>query len=696
MRRVRALAIPFILVFVAMSCGPAAVPPPEPVTEPETVAEPSHEIVQTTLKKVGLDGEALDSKVGPCDDFFTFACGGWIGANEIPADKPRWGRFNEIDDRNQTELKRILEAAVAKENPDPISKQIGDYYAACMNEELIEKQGIRPAKRILRRVDKVWNNDSLMKMIAALHKQGTWVVFDIFPEQDHKDTTKMIAALDQNGLGLPDRDMYLGEDERSKNIRKEYQAHITRMFRLMDYGPKAAETAANQVVAMETEIAQISKTRVERRDVQGMYNKIDREGVKKAAPSFDWDGYFEAMGIKDVTDINVTSVAFFEGFEKILNEAKTARWKAYFDWHIVRTAAPTLNKAFDDESFVMKKLLTGQQAQPPRWKRCVEATNQALGEALSQPYVESMFAGESKEAAVKMVEDISNAFAARVGELDWMSEETQKKAVEKKEVMEYLIGYPDEWRKYDFDIARDRYAENAVAAGKFKVAYNLGKIGKPVDKKEWHMSPAIVNAYYHPQQNHMVFPAGILQPPFYHKDFHTPVNYGAIGMVIAHELTHGFDDMGSQFAGDGNLVDWWTEADKKNFKEKGQCLVNQYGEYEVVKGTKLNGELTLGENIADLGGVKLAFRAYRAAREDAPERLVADGYTEDQQFFMAVGQAWCTMYRDEFARMMAQVDPHSHPKYRVNGSVSNLPEFAEAFKCQEGSPMNPKDACSVW
>jgi putative endopeptidase len=468
------------------------------------------------------------------------------------------------------------------------------------------------------------------------------------------------------------------------------------MMKLLGMKDAKAKKASADVMRVETEIAKISKTRVQRRDVAGMYNKINRPGVAEKAPSFFWDDYFKGLGLADVRDISVTSVEFFEGVEKLLKEIRPAVWRNYLKWQVLNAKAQTLPKAFDDEAFTMIKAITGQEERRVRWKRCVEATDRALGEALGQPFVSRVFAGKSKEAAESMVHGISDAFASAVDKLDWMSDATKKRANEKRLAMDYLIGYPSKWRTYDFAIDRGAYTKNALEAYAFYLAREMEKIGKPVDRQEWQMTPATVNAYYDPQLNHMVFPAGILQPPFYHAEANLPVNYGAIGMVVAHEMTHGYDDEGSKFAGDGNMIDWWTAEDTKRFEGLTKCVAEQYSGFEQLPGFKINGELTLGENIADIAGVKLAFAAYRAARKDAAERVVADGFTEDQQFFLAVGQSWCSKYREEFAHMALKVDPHSPPKFRVIGSLSNLDDFADAFSCKVGSPMHPKKTCSVW
>jgi putative endopeptidase len=467
------------------------------------------------------------------------------------------------------------------------------------------------------------------------------------------------------------------------------------MLRLAGLREPAAKASAARVMALETELAKASKTRVERRDPAGLYNKIDRAGIVKAAPAFPWDRYFRELGRPELQDLVVTSVPFFEGVQRLVNTGKPDDWRAYLQWHVVRSFAPALPKAFVDEQFAMTAALTGQQQLEERWKRCVKSTDGALGELLAQPFVARRFAGDSKDATEQMVREISRAFSGELDRLDWMDPTTKERARQKLGSFVYHIGYPERWRTYDFPIG-PHFAANAMASRQHELRRELAKIGQPVDRQEWHMSPPTVNAYYNPLKNEMVFPAGILQPPFFDRAASIAVNLGGMGMVVGHELTHGFDDEGSKFDADGNLSDWWDEATRARFTEKTQCVEEQYAQYEALPGVPLNGKLTLGENIADIGGVKLGFEAYRRLRAEAPEKLVAEGFTEDQQFFLSVGQVWCTKAREEVARMLAQVDPHSPPKWRVNGSLVNVPEFGEAFGCEVGTPMRPREICRVW
>lgn len=697
-----ASGIALVLVFAAACEPPPPDSPPPPGPTPAasatvTAAPKGPRVAKVDLASVGLDEAALDRSKDPCQDFYQFACGKWIEKAQIPSDRPMTSRgFVAITDRNEEALRQILEEAKAKPGDDPVAKQIGAYYGACLDEGAVEKQGLKGIQPLLDTIKKVTDKKTLMTAITELHRRKVWAVFSIGEDQDYKDATKMIATLDQNGLGLPDRDYYFKEDDKSKSIREAYVGHIEKLMAQGGAAAKDAKKAAADIMALETEIARASKTRVERRDPAGIYNKIDREGVAKKVPSLDWDAYLKGLGLPELKDINVTSVPFFEAVEKLVGSTKPEVWRAYLTFHILRSTAPLLPKAFEEETFRMESTITGQKEQRARWKRCVAATDGALGELLAQPFIKKYFTAASKEATEKYVAEVSRAFAEEVQKLDWMDPATKDKAREKLSKMAYLIGYPSKFRSYDFKVDAASWTVTGLSARAFDLEYKLSKIGKPVDRERWGMSPPTVNAYYRASLNHMVFPSGILQPPFFDVKAHVPVNLGAMGMVVGHELTHGFDDKGSKFDAQGNLANWWTDDVRKRFTEKTDCIVKQYSEYEVLPGVKLDGKLTLGENIADNAGVMLAFQAYRALRKDAGEVLEAGGFTEDQQFFLSAGQIWCTKMSDEMARLRAATDTHSHPRYRVNGSLSNLPAFAEAFQCKEGSPMRRKNACAVW
>lgn len=677
------------------ACG-SAVTASQPSPQASLSADPVQSSTeQVSLSEIGLEDSKIDHAADPCQDFYRYACGAWLDRTEIPGDKPQYGTFNVIYDRNEALLRTILEGAVADPGEDPVLRKLGAYYGACMDEAAIEKADITALSQLFAITSRVKDQRSLLEAIASLHATGMDVLFSMSPTQDKKDATQMIAQIGQGGLGLPDRSYYLDEEEDKRALRDAYLAHVEKLFSLSGKTPQAAKQAAANTLAIETAIAKSHKTRVELRDEQGTYNRIDRDGLAKIA-KLQWDLYFDTLGFPAITAINTVSVPYVEAFPSIMSGFTSAQFRDYLNAHILQETAPALPKRYVDEAFEMTRKLTGQKEQRPRWKRCISFTDKDLGELLAQPFVEQAFAGDSKQAAESMAEGISEAFDRNLTAVDWMDEATKAKARHKLSQMISLIGYPDKFRSYDFEIRKDQFTATAIAAARFNKNYQLGRIGKPVDKREWQMTPPTVNAYYDPQLNEMCFPAGILQPPFYDVKASIPVNYGAIGMVVGHELTHGFDDQGAQYDGEGNLSGWWPESVTKAFDARTQCVVDYYAKYEPVPGMKQNGELTVGENIADMGGVKLAFAAYRAARSGAQVKQVADGFNEDQQFFLAVAQAWCTKSSEQLERMRITVDPHSSPRFRVIGALSSLPEFAEAFQCSDSSAMKPAHVCRVW
>jgi putative endopeptidase len=653
-------------------------------------------VENTTLLAVGLDPAALNKNVNPCDDFYEFACGGWLSSTEIPADKARYGRFTQIFERNEATLHAVLDEARAGTLEGPVAAKIGSYYGACMDEEAVEKAGTSAIKPLLATVKTVKNKKSLDAAIGVLHKNAISVLFRFSSTPDFIDATKMIGDMNQGGLGLPDRDYYLKDDERNTGIRKAYETHVAAMLVLGGLSKSAAAKGAADVLKIETEIAKVSMTRESRRDPANIYHKIDREGVEKLVPSFNWSNYFKTVGTPNIKEITVDSENFFSSLGGLRESVKPAAWRSYLTWHILHKSAPLLPKAFVEENFKLAQAISGAKELPPRWKRCVSSTDRALGELVAQPYLERMFTPAAKAGADAMVQGITKAFGKVLNDITWMTEETRAKALAKLGTISPMFGYPDAWKEYDWDVDPASHAANALTSSSYERARDLAKIGKPYDRSEWFMSPQTTNAYYNPQANQMVFPAGILQPPFFSESAHVPVNLGAMGMIVGHELSHGFDDSGAKFDGDGNMNNWWADADLKKFEEKGECVIKQYESYEPLEGLHLNGKLTLGENIADMGGVKLAFMAYHEMLSSAATQLVADGYNQDQQFFLAVGQAWCSKARDEITRSLAVTDPHSPARYRVIGSVSNSPEFAQAWGCEKGSAMAPVSSCTVW
>jgi predicted metalloendopeptidase len=521
------------------------------------------------------------------------------------------------------------------------------------------------------------------------------VFFVLASGQDLKDSQRMIAVLDQGGLGLPEREYYLAGDARAVELRAKYQEHVARTLELAGDAKPVAAAEAAEVLRLETAIAKLSMPMVERRDSLATYHKIDRAGVVAAAKRFPWDKYFAALGVPDLKDINVTSPAFLTGVDALIAAEPPAAWRAYLRWHVLGESAPILTKAFVDEDFAMRRLLTGQAELEARWKLCVRNANDTLAELMAQPYLAARFPPPAHAMAAEIVTQVEAAMRADLGQLAWMDDATRKAAIAKLEKMRMVIGAPSPPRAYDFPIRRGEYGRNALAAGAFEVKRTLAKVGRPVNPEDWGMAPVTVNAFYDSSRNSMNFPAGILQPPLFSASYAPVVNFGQVGSTIGHELTHGFDDDGAKYDGDGNLHDWWSAASARDFKARTACVIAQYNAYEPLPGIKVNGAVTVGENIADIGGTKLAFNAYRAARK-GQQSFKADGFTEDQVFFIAHAQGWCDKTRPEVVEMNLKSDPHTPRKYRINGVVSDLPEFAAAFACPAGKAMNPVNRCEVW
>ncbi|MCA9677904.1 MAG: M13 family metallopeptidase [Kofleriaceae bacterium] len=651
--------------------------------------------VKVSLADVGLDQASLDTTADPCDDFYQYACGGWMASNEIPADRARWSGFDAIHDRNEAVLHDILEdARKATPGADPIIDKLGAFYGSCMDEAGIEQAGMTGIQPLLDSIAAVKDGKSLEAAIIALHDAGVGVVFNAGAEADFKDSTQNAMWLDSGGLGLPDRDYYSSKDFADK--LDAYQQHLVRLFGLLGKTPAEAQAATADVLAIETALAGATRTNVERRDPAKSYNPTDVPALATQTPGFDWPAYFAGRGKAGIERTIVTTPEFFTKLGEMFGSVTPAAWQSYLTSHLVDDYAFALPKRFDDEAFALAKALTGVEVQRDRYKRCIDAVGQALPEALAQPYVAKMFPGASKDGAAAIVDAIAASFGDEVDTLDWMSAETKAKAHDKLTKIAKMIGYPDTWRVYDFAVSPTNFAANTLAGIRFETHRQFVKAGTPVDRDEWLMPPYIVNAYYNPLANNTALPAGILQPPFFGVDRSVAANAGGIGMVIGHELTHGFDDQGAQFDASGNMSMWWQQADYQSFTERGKCLADQYSTFEVLPGKFVNGQLTLGENIADLGGVKLGFHAYHRLRDGAKQQYVADGFTEDQQYFLGVGQAWCSKIRDDAQLSRLTTDPHSPARWRVNGALRNTPEFAQAFKCAEGSKMRPAQTCSIW
>ena len=645
-----------------------------------------------------FDASATDKSVDPCTDFYEFSCGNWLKANPIPADQAMWGRFSELQERNRAILRDILEkASVNDPKRNAVDQKIGDYYASCMDDKAIETKGLAPLKPELDRINALKSKSELPDLLAHLHREGVGALFSVSADQDFKDATQVIASVDQGGIGLPERDYYLKTDAKSVELRKQYVDHVQKMFELMGDAPQKAAAEAKSVMEIETALAKVSLDVTSRREPANIYHKMSSEELQRLAPGFAWVQYFKTADTPDIKQLNVAVPDFFKGFETLISGTSLNNIKTYLRWHVIHASAAMLPDKFVQENFnFYNRTLVGQKEIKPRWKRCVAYTDADLGEALGIAYVERTFGAEGKERTLAMVDQIEKAMDADLGQIDWMTPETKKAAHEKLEKIANKIGYPDKWRDYSkLEIVRGDALGNSERANQFEFNRQMSKIGKPVDRKEWLMSPPTVNAYYNPQMNDINFPAGILQPPFFDKSRDETYNYGGIGAVIGHELTHGFDDQGRQFDGNGNLREWWTAQDNTAFNERGECIVKQYGGYVAVDDVKLNGKLTEGENVADNGGQRLALMAAMASLDEKSKGSV-DGYTPEQRVFMGWGQIWCENMTPQISRMLAQVDPHSPAKYRVNGTLSNMPEFQKAFGCKSNAPMVRQNACRVW
>jgi putative endopeptidase len=663
-----------------------AVPAPQPAPEPHMEKAPP----KMSLAQTGIVPAWIDKDADPCTDFFAYACGGFTKTAQIPPDRSSWGAIQLVQKDNEEFLRTVLENA-AKTSGD----RLGDYYSACMDEAGVEKAGITPIQPYLDEIAKVKNAATAAHAIEVLHSEGYTPFFDLSPTQDFADATKVIADLDQAGLGLPDKKYYLESKGTMPRTRAAYQAHMERMFALL--GSKTAKAQAANAFRLETALAKLQQDEVVRRDPHAIYHRVDLDGLtKKVAPSFPWTDYLKTLGIPGVTAITVNDPKYYTAIAKMLSAEKPAALRDYLAWTVLRESAGDLGKAWVDEAFTMQKELSGVKELPPRWRRCVHRVDADLGELLGQSYVKARFAGDSKARAVDLTKSVLGAMRVEIDHLPWMDDATRTAAKAKLDKMAYLVGYPDTWRKYDFEITRTDFAKNVLAATKFEQARQLAKIGKPVDRNDWEMTPPTVNAYYDPTLNEIALPAGQLQAPFFGASFHPAVNFGSTGGgTIGHEMTHGFDDEGSQFDADGNLRDWWSASTKKQFGDATKCVVDQYAQYEAVPGVHLDGKLTAGENIADNGGVKLALEAYHAWRQgkDVPE---VDGYTDDQLYYLAYAQSWCEKATPELLETMAHSNPHSPPMWRVNGVIVNQPGFGPAFSCKAGTPMNPGKQCSVW
>jgi putative endopeptidase len=645
----------------------------------------------------GLELQFMDRGADPCVDFYAYACGGWTKNQPIPADRSAWGRGQELQERNDITLRRILEDAGRNASADAETKKIGDYYATCMDEKAIDAKGAAPLDPALKKIAALTAARDLPALLADLHAMGVDAFFGFGAEADFKESNMVRAIVGQGGLGLPDRDYYIKDDPKSVEIRKQYVEHVGKMMRLAGSTAADASTAADVVMRIETALAKAALDVVARRDPAAIYHKMTPAETQTLTPAFDWAAYFKGVSAPPIDAINVTEPEFLKAFNTIVASTPIADVRTYLRWHLVHASAAVLSTPFVNENFqFFTKTLTGATELQPRWRRCVQYTDSDLGEVLGKAFVKEAFGAAAKEDTLKMVREIETSMEQDVNTLSWMSDATKKQALVKLHAVANKIGYPDRWRDYSgLAVVRGDALGNSERANTFEFRRQMNRIGKPLDKSEWEMTPPTVNAYYNPLQNNINFPAGILQPPFYNAKADPAVNYGAAGGIVGHELTHGFDDEGRQFDAQGNLKDWWTEADAKAFEERAQCLVDEYSSFTAVDEVKVNGKLTLGENAADNGGLRLALMSYMATLTPDKQKTV-DGFTPEQRFFVSYGQSWCQNARPERERMLAQIDPHSPPRYRVNGVVSNMPEFAKAFSCKTDAPMVRKTACRVW
>ncbi len=683
---------PLFLAFALVAASCATTRSPATAAAPAPAAAPAD--VTAAVRS------AMDRKADPCQDFYRYACGSWIDATKLPGDQSIWVRsFSIIEEENRAFVRGALEEAGRNPGADPDRRRVGDYYAACMDEAAIEKAGLAPLAPWLARIAAVQDPPSLFALLGMLHAGLSTPLFSVSPANDFLDPGLQILFVGQPDLGLPDRDYYLGEEPRQKELRAAYQRHVAAMLGLLGEPPAEAARHAAMVLAFETRLARGSRGRTAMRELDQLYNRLERGGLQKLAPALPWDRYFDALGQPGLTAISVATPEYFPALEAALRETPPEALQASLRWALLHDAASRLPDRFVQESFAFYgKTLAGQQELEPRWKRCVAATEGALGEAVGKLYVAARFPGDSKKVALEMIGDIEDAFARSLAGLAWMDDATRQRALEKKGAVANKIGFPDRWRDYSaVQVRRDDDFANALAASRFEMKRQLDKVGKPTDRDEWAMSPQMVNAYYNPLQNEIAFPAGIMQPPFFRRDFPAAMNYGAIGMVIGHELSHGFDDQGRKFDGQGRLREWWAPEVAARFEKQAQCVVDQYARFQVEPGLHVNGQLTLGENIADIAGLKQAWAAYKAweRRHPGPAPTV-EGLTADQLFFVANAQAWCTVTTPEAERLRTNVDPHSLSRFRVNGPVAAHPAFGPAFQCPAGTPMNPAERCVVW
>ncbi len=697
---------PLALGLAAATCFAQAPAPSQSASQPPVVQNLTATPAPPPEVK-SFDAAAMDTSVDPCVNFYQYACGNWIKTNPVPADQTRWARsFSVLQQRNQYLLWKDLSAA-ASAPKDALQKQYGDFYASCMDTAAIDKLGFAPIESTWKQIDAITSIQQLPELMSRLENEGVPDgFFDFGVSQDAKDSTRQIAEIDQGGTSLPDRDYYLVDNPHFAEIRAQYVEHMKKMFVLAGDTPEQAATEADAVMKIETAMAKSFLTRTELRDPEKTYHIYTVAEFQKMVPNFEWNVYFTDTGIRHFDTLNVGTPEYFMALNGMLTDIPLSAWKSYLRWHALHGQASELSTPFYDENFAFfARTLAGQKEPMPRWRQCTVATDRGLGEAVGQDWVKQNFPPSSKESMDKLVTELEKALAEDIQSAPWMSDATKKAAEEKLAMFRNKIGYPEKWRDYSsVKVVRGDFVHNMHQVAVYDRDYNYNKLGKPVDEKEWTMTPPTVNAYYNPLFNDINFPAGILQPPFFDPHVDSAVNFGGIGVVIGHEETHGFDDQGSQFDGKGNLRAWWTPDDQKAFHERTECIANEYSGFEAAPAegnspaVNLNGHLTLGENTADNGGLRLAYAALLDALKDEGKSIddKVDGYTEAQRYFIGFAQVWCQNTRDAAARQSALVDPHSPGKWRVNGTVQNFDEFGKAFNCKKGQPMYPENSCRVW
>ena len=660
------------------------------------------QVFAQTSSEPSFDTTRIDKTCSPCDDFYQYANGGWIARTQIPADFSRWGSFQVLGEKNRERLRHILEqeARNTAHRKGSNEQKIGDFYAGCMDEAKIEAEGVKPLLAELARVEKIRSLKDFQMQVARMHRMGVRTLFLFGSSPDLKNSSVVIGLAEQGGLSLPNRDFYTKTDDRSLQLREEFGKHVARMFELLGDSSERATAKASVVVAIESRLAENSRTPVELRDTTKQYNKMGMAQLKELTPGFSWADYFGAIGAPQNSEINVAHPEFFQAMNKMLVSVPLNDWKAYLTWHLVNQSAPYLSRRFVDENFAFfRGTLTGVKEQQPRWRRCVSATDQMLGEALGKIYVDKFFSPATKTRVQQMVSNVTTSFRDHLSSLTWMGDQTRKEALTKLDKITAKIGYPDKWHDYSaLQIDRALYVTNALRASGFLFRKEIEKIGRPVDRSEWYLTTPTVNAYYDSSRNEIVFPAGRLQPPFFNPEADDAVNYGAIGAVIGHELTHGFDDDGRHFDAAGNLRDWWQPEDAKKFEERASCVIQQFDGYKVDDNLSVNGKLVAGESIADLGGLGIAYDAFQNTLKGKPRPQDIDGLTIEQRFFLGYAVSRLELFRPEAARLQVNAGAHPLSRFRTNGPLSNMPEFAKAFSCKEGDPMvrGASERCQVW